>query len=109
MGKSVFRSDLSTVCSGRSGFSSESWRSQKPFHALPVLSRLCGASLDLRELNQISAQHMQCILVVISAFVRCHKIFFGGASCLLEGVCMHLLESTVSTGEHHPATDTSSQ
>lgn len=112
VGKSVFRSDLSTVHNGCPGFSSESRSSQKLFHALPVLSRLCSAPLGLRELNQISAQHMQCILVVISALMHCHKMFIGGASCLLEGavaVSIHLLGSTVSTGEHHLATDTRSQ
>lgn len=112
MGKSVFRSDLSTVHKGCPRFSSESRRSQNLFLVLPVLGKLRGTSLGLRELNQISAQHMQCILLVISAFMHCHKIFIVGASCLLDGaaaVCIHLLGPTVSTGEHNPAVDTTSQ
>lgn len=112
MGKSVFRSDLSMAHNGCPWFSSESQRWQKLFLVLPALSRLRRTSLGLRELNQILAQHMQCILLIISAFMLCHKIFIVGASCLLDGavaVCIHLLGPTVSTGEHHPAIDARSQ
>lgn len=110
MWTSIFRSDLTTVYNEHPGFSSESWSSQKPLYAARVLGSLCGASLGFRQLNQISARHVLCILVVISAFTYCHKIFNRGASCLLEGavtVCIHLLGFRVDTDDHQPVTDTS--
>lgn len=110
MWKSIFRSDLTTVYNEHPGFSSESQSSQKLLCAACVLGSLYGASLGFWLLNQISAQHVLCILVVISAVMYFHKIFDKGASCLLKGAVatsIHLLGCRAVTDDQQPDTDTS--